>query len=83
MIYLQEKTLGRNAMLAGTHSERDETGYNQVGNKDGRNVLKRRKVSQLHILLHLFQEHLNLSLDLCSLKDCVVLRVGPLRSSRM
>ena len=80
MEHFPQEILGRNAVLAGTHGKWDETRNSQIVNWDWSNILEQREVIQLHILLCLFQEHLGASLNLGSMKSCIVLRIRTYRS---
>ena len=83
MEQLLEETLGWNAALASTHREGNETRDHRSRNRERGNVLKQREIVNLHILLRLFQEHLNMGLQLLGTKDCVVFRIGIHRSRWM
>ena len=67
---LIKKGLGGNTMLAGTHGKRHET---RKGSRDWQrsHVLKRRHLVNFYVLLHLFQECLNVSLQFLSTKSPV------------
>ena len=56
-----DKTLQRNAVLAGTYGKGNETRDHRSQNRKQRDILEWRHVVNLHVLLHLFQECLDMS----------------------
>ena len=76
MIDFPEETLGRYAALASTHCKRNEPGNGRSWNWKRSDVLQRRKIVKLHILLRLFQERLDMSFQFFGAKDRVVLWIG-------
>ena len=76
MIHLPDKIFRRNTALAGTHGERNNPQEKRSWNRNRRGILGQRKIVHQKVLLGLFQERLNASLQFLCMKSRVVLWIG-------
>ena len=80
MIDLLDKMFWWNAVLASTHGERDKPWKHRSRNRKRRGILGWRKIVHHKVLLGLFQESLNVSLQFLRPKGHIVFRIGIPRS---
>ena len=80
MIDFLNKMFRWNAVLAGTYGERNDPRKDRSWNWKRRGILGQRKIVHHEILLSLFQERLDTSLQFLCTKSRVILRIGVPRS---